>query len=91
MPSSRPMPGWDRRTRYIRVRAENGPRFAQMLRDAGYWARWMGPGTARTQYAFGCGDPNCCEQHAAYFHPQAWGSIKTRATGKQAHKVWFPA
>lgn len=74
--------------RRIRVRAENGPRFAEALRAAGFQAEWLGPGTAYTSFMGGCGDPGCCPQHEAYYAPQKWGAIKTNASGTQAHRVW---
>ena len=74
--------------RRIRVRAENGPVLAQALRDAGFLAEWRGRGTAYTNLFHGCSNPECCAQHSAYWNPGGWGSIKTDASGTQAHRIW---
>ncbi len=76
--------------RYIRVRAENGELFAAALRAAGFEARFLGTGTASTTLSLGCSDPGHCPQHDSLYDPSGWGSIHTNASGKKAHKVWFP-
>lgn len=74
--------------KFIRVRAENGERYAEQLRSAGYQARWMGPGTASSATMGGCTDPNCCYQHECFTNPLAWGSVETNASGSAAHRIW---
>jgi hypothetical protein len=76
----------------IRVKAENGEKFAAALRAAGFEARFCGAGTASTSLALGCSDPDHCPQHeGAYYNPSHWGSVETNASGNQAHQVWFPS
>ena len=75
----------------IRVRAENGEKFAAALRAAGFEAQFLGSGTASTSLACGCSDPEHCPQHDALYHPSHWGSVETNASGNQAHQVWFPS
>jgi hypothetical protein len=74
--------------RRIRVRAENGERYTQMLRDAGHEARWCGAGSASSALMGGCCDPGCCEQHDAKHNPMSWGAIETDVSGTAAHKIW---
>lgn len=74
--------------RSIRVRAENGELFAARLRDSGFRAEWLGPGTADTSLFGGCSDPGCCWQHDARYRPEQWGAIRTDASGHQAHAIW---
>lgn len=75
--------------RKIRVRALHGPLLAQALRDAGFQAHWLGPGTAHMGFHGGCLDPDCCQQHPG--SPQAYGAVLTNASGRQAHRVWVKA
>jgi hypothetical protein len=74
--------------RSVRVRAENGKRFAHALRVAGYAAVYLGPGTASSSLDGGCCDRYCCIQHLAADLPHEWGSIRTNASGSAAHKVF---
>lgn len=73
--------------RSIRVRHENGERFAALLRAAGFEAEYAGAGTA-SAFEVVYGE---CERHEAFFLPQNWGSVRTTASGRQAHAIWFPA
>jgi hypothetical protein len=72
----------------VRVKAENGARYAALLCSAGYQARWLGPGTASSATMSGCTDPHCCYQHECFTTPLAWGSVETNASGSVAHRVW---
>ena len=75
----------------IRVRVENGEKFAAALRAAGFEARFCGAGSASTTLSFGCSDPEHCPQHDALYHPLRWGSVETNASGNRAHRIWFPS
>lgn len=74
--------------RRIRVKAENGERYAAILRAAGYHARWLGSFTASTTAFCGCADPGCCAQHESSYRPAEWGSIETDASGRKAHALF---
>lgn len=74
--------------RQIRVRAENGVRFAEALRAAGYEAEFLGAGSAPTTLHGGCADPAHCPQHPSARNPQQWGAIRTSASGNQAARVF---
>lgn len=73
--------------RQIRVRAERGAKFASALRILGYQAEWLGAGSAPTTLHGGCADPGHCPQHEAAENPQAWGSVRTSASGERAHYI----
>ena len=72
----------------IRVKDENGCKFAAALEENGFFAEYLGAGTASTCLHGGCEDPLCCFQHESYQNPHEWGSIKTSANGSQAHKIF---
>lgn len=72
----------------IRVKDQNGHKFAAALIENGFFAEYLGAGSASTCLHGGCADAHCCFQHESYFEPQKWGSIKTTANGSQAHKVF---
>jgi hypothetical protein len=74
-------------TRKIRVRTVNADKMVQALKDEGYEAVFLGPGTHDTTFAGGCSDPNCCWQHSLPSDPD-WGSIKTNASGRASHRIW---
>jgi hypothetical protein len=72
----------------IRVRHQNGDKFAAALIKAGYQAQYLGAGTASTATHNGCSDHGCCSQHESIYDRKAWGAIKTNANGTQAHKIF---
>ena len=73
----------------IRVRAENGEILAAALRQAGFEAKFLGPGTAHTSLHCGCSDENHCPQHPASYVPQKWGAIQANIGGNKAHSIWL--
>lgn len=77
--------------RYIRVRHENGERYANALRHGGYEATYLGAGSAPTTLHCGCGEEEHCPQHECAKNPQGWGAIMTNASGTTAHKLFQQA
>ena len=73
---------------FIRVKNQNGDKFAAALIKAGYQAQYLGAGTASTATNHGCSDRHCCAQHESLYNRLDWGAIKTNANGSQAHKVF---
>ena len=74
--------------RYVRVRHENGERYAEALRNQGYEAKYLGAGSAPTTLHCGCSDPDHCPPHESAKFPLEWGAIQTSASGTQAHNVF---
>jgi len=73
----------------IRVRAENGEALAAALRQAGFEAKFLGPGTAHTSLNCGCSDFRHCNQHPSAYAPQQWGAVETNVGGNKAHSIWL--
>jgi hypothetical protein len=70
--------------RNIRVRTENAVRIVMALRDAGYHAHWLGPGSANPYQGRG----NSLRRHEGVErNPMVWGNIITNASGNAAHKI----
>lgn len=78
--------------RLIRVKTKNASKLCEALRQAGYEAEFLGPGTHYTHWDNGCEDPGCCFQHPeATKRDPDWGCIKTNASGTKSHKIWVKA
>lgn len=82
-------------TKRIRVRHANAEKMVNALRNEGFFAEYLGEGTASKFYDNGgCGDPDCCYPIP---HPsletggRGWGAINTSASGNRAHKIWVAA
>lgn len=82
-------------SRSIRVRHGNAERMVEALQKEGFFAEYLGEGTASKYYDnVGCSDPDCCTPIP---HPslasggRGWGAIHTSASGNRAHKIWVAA
>ncbi len=74
------------KNRGIRVRAEKAETLCNILKNAGFDAKWRSG--CHTNLGNGCSDPECCEQHVSYYEQDKWATIITNASGNKAHKIW---